>query len=114
MSDKHYTAERAEDDRILVHMPGMGYGLELEEARKLRDSLDAVLPAAVEQLKVGDLARTPFEPSALVKILQIESDHYIYGVTVRVEFLEDHSGYQKGEVGRYQLSELRRLEAKEK
>jgi len=45
MSDKNYTAERTEDDRVLVHMPGAGYGLEFDEARKLRDSLDAVLPA---------------------------------------------------------------------
>ena len=48
MSDKNYTAELSkyeqEFDRVLVHMPGMGYYLEFEEARKLRDSLSAILP----------------------------------------------------------------------
>ena len=48
MSDKNYTAElvtyEKEFDRVLVHMPGMGYYLEFEEARKLRDSLSAILP----------------------------------------------------------------------
>lgn len=50
MSDKHYTAElktyEQEFDRVLVHMPDMGYYLEFEEARKLRDSLDTVLKPA--------------------------------------------------------------------
>lgn len=56
----------------------------------------------------GDIARTPYEPSGLVKILEIESACWPYGVTACVEFLEDHPhGYAKGSIGRYQLKELR-------
>jgi hypothetical protein len=43
MSNKRYTAEPREDGQILVHLPGVGYHLELDEARKLRDSLNAAL-----------------------------------------------------------------------
>jgi hypothetical protein len=62
--------------------------------------------------KEGDTARTPYEPSGLVKIVEIESEHWIYGVTVRVEFLEDHPhGYPTSSIGRYQLKELRRQDS---
>lgn len=42
MKNKYYTAEQR-DEYILVHMPGNDYHLELDFARKLRDSLDVAL-----------------------------------------------------------------------
>ena len=49
MSEKHYTAESREDG-ILIHMPGVGYHVEFEQARKLRDSLNS----AIRQFEVQD------------------------------------------------------------
>ena len=54
-------------------------------------------------LKRGDKARTPFEPSAIVEIVEIEKE------TVIIRFLTDHGGYEKGSLGRYYLSELTKV-----
>lgn len=48
MSEKWYTAERADDNWVRFHMPGanfplVAYNLEPDDARKLRDSLNAAL-----------------------------------------------------------------------
>jgi hypothetical protein len=95
---------------------------QLEQSRSLANTqpLDAAFRQTLnesflmneqEQIewKEGDIASTPFEPSGLVKILEIEPAGEIYGVTARVEFIEDHPhGYPKGSEGRYQLKELRK------
>jgi hypothetical protein len=61
--------------------------------------------------KVGDIARTPWEPSGLVKILELEPAGTIYDECAFVVFIEDHpNGYRNGEPGRYQLKELRAAE----
>lgn len=58
--------------------------------------------------KVGDIARTPWEPSGLVIIKDIEPPGSVYDWCAFVEFIEDHpKGYRKGSPGRYQLKELR-------
>jgi hypothetical protein len=46
MKNKYYTAEPREDAQILIYMPGWGYHLELDEARKLRDSLNSAIREA--------------------------------------------------------------------
>jgi hypothetical protein len=62
-------------------------------------------------LKVGDVVRTPFEPSGLVKILAIHIGGFFDKNLAFVEYLEDHPyGYKKGENGNYFLNELRPLE----
>ena len=59
-------------------------------------------------VKVGDVARTPFEPSGLVKILGIHIGGFFDKNLAFVEYLEDHPyGYKKGETGNYFLNELK-------
>lgn len=52
-----------------------------------------------------------WEPSGLVKILDLEPPNSVYDECAFVEFVEDHPmGYKAGTVGRYQLKELRKPE----
>lgn len=46
MSKEYYTAREVYDGRIGVAMPGTEYVLTVEEAWRLRDSLNALLPTA--------------------------------------------------------------------
>lgn len=58
--------------------------------------------------KIGDIARTKWEPSGLVRILEIEPANSIYDECALIEFVENHPmGYAAGSLGRYQLKELR-------
>ncbi len=61
---------------------------------------------------VGRTARTPFEPSGLVRIIEVEPIDPLTGrQTCRVEFLDDHPhGYAKGTVGRYFVEQLHIVE----
>lgn len=59
-------------------------------------------------MKVGDVVRTPFDPSGMVKILDIHIGGFFDKNLAFVEYLEDHPcGYKKGETGNYFLNELR-------
>jgi hypothetical protein len=56
---------------------------------------------------VGKIARTPFEPSGLVRVLDIEPGLYDGKKTALIEYVEDHpKGYKKGSIGRYFAHEL--------
>ena len=60
---------------------------------------------------VGEVFRTPFEPSGLVEVLLVEEGDYFGKKTVWVRFVEDHPhGYPKDSCGRYIAKELRPLE----
>ena len=59
-------------------------------------------------VEVGKIYRTPFEPSGLVRVLEIES--FYPGTSRRTAFIEhvgNHPhGYKDGSVGRYFADEL--------
>jgi RNA polymerase subunit RPABC4/transcription elongation factor Spt4 len=59
---------------------------------------------------VGKAVRTPFEPSGLVKVLEIEGP-YDGKRTAFIVYAEDHpKGYRQGDIGRYFAHELRPIQ----
>lgn len=51
--------------------------------------------------------RTPFEPSGLFKVLEVEPANNIYGQTAFGVFVGDHpAGMKAGTAGRYPVREL--------
>jgi len=65
-------------------------------------------------MKSGDIIRTPYEPSGLVKVVAIAPVCWPYGVTVLVRYLHDHAGYTQGSLGRYRLADLEERQQKDK
>ena len=56
---------------------------------------------------IGNVYRTPFEPSGLFRVLTIEQAAWPYGETAFGVFVGDHPcGYPDGSHGRYQVKEL--------
>lgn len=66
-------------------------------------------------IEIGQRARTPFEPSGLVEVVEIEGLHPVVPrQTVLVRYLEPHPhGYPGGTLGRYFADELRPLDPAE-
>lgn len=61
----------------------------------------------MKMIQVGDIVRTPFDPSGLVEVIEIEPPNWLGKRTVRVRYIEDHPhGYKAGTLGRYYLDEL--------
>lgn len=61
-------------------------------------------------MKVGDIVRTPYEPTGIVQILEIsEPKHYIRESLVTVRYLHDHYGYAAGTEGLYPLHMMKPL-----
>ena len=62
-------------------------------------------------IHVGTIARTPFPPSGLVEVLEVEALHPLVSrETVLVRFLAAHPhGYPSGSLGRYFRDELRSI-----
>lgn len=64
----------------------------------------------MSEVEVGKCYRTPWEPSGIVKVLEIEEARQPFAETVRIQFVGDHpNGYKHGSFGRYHLSEMRPL-----
>ncbi len=61
------------------------------------------------RLHVGQVVRTPFEPSGLVQVVALSGPHPVNGrLTVEVRYLEEHPhGYRAGTLGCYFRDELR-------
>lgn len=58
-------------------------------------------------IEVGKCYRTPWEPSGVVRVLNVEPSHTIYKEVALIEFVGDHpKGYKSGTHGRYPSSEL--------
>jgi hypothetical protein len=59
-------------------------------------------------VEVGKLYRTPWEPSGVVEVLEIENPQYPYDEpTAFVRFVGDHPrGYKDGSPGRYCVKQL--------
>lgn len=68
-------------------------------------------------MKIGDIVRTPYEPSGIVEIVAITPPSNppmdVFGVTADVRYLHEHYGYPAGRIGTYQLSDLKPLGATE-
>ena len=58
-------------------------------------------------IAIGQVYRTPFEPSGLVKVIAIEPPQSGFDECAFVEFVGDHPhGYKDGSNGRYFTKEL--------
>lgn len=64
-------------------------------------------------LVVGEKYRTPWEPSGIVKVIELEDACWPYKPTAVVVFIGDHQGYRSGSLGRYQQHELRPINESE-
>ena len=61
---------------------------------------------------IGDIVRTPYEPSGLVRIVAVEWVEFFGCEMVQVEHVEDHPhGYKKGTTGWYRAADLRPVQA---
>lgn len=61
-------------------------------------------------IQVGRIYRTPWEPSGLVRVREVEAPHWLYGEIIVVEYVGDHPcGYKHGTVGRYLATDLHSL-----
>lgn len=62
-------------------------------------------------MKVGDIVRTPYDPTGIVQIVSIDlpTGNDPYGTTANVLYLHDHYGYPAGTKGMYQYEDLRPL-----
>jgi len=59
---------------------------------------------------VGRHYRTPFEPSGIVKVLEVEFSEWSGEIYARVEHVGEHPmGYPDGSMGRYYAKELREI-----
>ena len=64
----------------------------------------------MSDLVVGREYRTPWEPSGVVRVIELEDACWPYKPTAVVVFVGDHpNGYRSGTLGRYQQHELRPL-----
>lgn len=63
---------------------------------------------SIEDVVVGKVYRTPFEPSGLFRVMQVEPQGAGFGATAFGVFVGDHpNGYKYGTFGRYYVKELR-------
>lgn len=61
--------------------------------------------------EVGKKYRTPYEPSGIVQIVEVEGTNEFYSrETAIVKFIGNHpAGYKNGQIGRYFVDELKEI-----